>query len=108
MNMGGQGVRKPMQGKRGLVGNDTCPFGPEPGGDQILMLARREVDQPVDSAACTKRPPDVNVVNQELRRVARLGRLLGGEQTLLARRCLEKTVPVRAIGYDPVHAQKVN
>ena len=46
-----QHVGEPVQRQRGLVRDHPGLLGPEPGGDQLLVLARREVDEPVDPAA---------------------------------------------------------
>jgi len=41
-------------------------FGPQPGGDELLVLACREVDEPVDTPADTDDAPAANVVHEEL------------------------------------------
>lgn len=50
-----------MQGQRRLVGDHASLLGPEPSCDQLLVLARREMDEPVDPAlrACDAAGVDV-------------------------------------------------
>ena len=55
------------------------------------------MDEPVDVPAYADGFARVDVVDEELRRVPGLGRLLGREQTLLTRRGLEEAVPVRSV-----------
>jgi hypothetical protein len=38
-----QRVRELMEGERALVGDDSGPIGPEPGGHQLFVLAGWEV-----------------------------------------------------------------
>ncbi len=100
-------VREPVEGERGLVRDHASSLGPEPSGDQLLVLARGEVDEPVGTSAHAEGLARVDVVDHELRRVARLGRLLGREQPLLGRRRVEEAVPVR-VGRNLIHAHNVN
>jgi hypothetical protein len=44
-------VRKALESERCLVRENARPLGPEPDDGQLLMFARGEVDEPVDSAA---------------------------------------------------------
>jgi hypothetical protein len=72
------------------------------------MLPRGEVHEAIDSAAHTNDAPALNVVEEKLGRIAGGGRLLGGEQALLADRHLEESVPIRA-GYNRLcHAQRLS
>ena len=99
-------IREPVEGQRGLVRDDAGPLGPQPCGDQLLVLARREVDEPVYSSTRSRHATRADVLQQQLRRVASLGCLPGGETALLGARCLEQEVPVRLGGWT-VHAQIV-
>lgn len=76
-------VRKPMERQRGLVRDHTGSFRPEPCDDQILVLTRREVDEPVDSSTPPHDPACADVLEEELRRVTGLGCLPGREITFL-------------------------
>jgi hypothetical protein len=101
-------VREPVQGESGLVRDHANSLGPEPSGDQLLVLARGEVDEPVGASAHAAGLARVDVVDQELWRVARFGRLLGREQPLLGRRRLDQAAPVRTGCRDLINAQNVN
>lgn len=60
------------------------------------MLRDGEVDDAVDPPPDPNHASDANVVNEELRRVPGGGRLLRGEQAVLAECTLEEVVPVRS------------
>ena len=63
------------------------------------MVAGREVDDAVDATPDTKHATSAEVMGNELRRVAGLGRLARGEEAVLGGRSLEELVPVgRALG----------
>ena len=55
-----------MQGERGLVRDNARPLGPEPGGDQLLMLARGELDEPVDPPPRSGDPAGADVLQEQL------------------------------------------
>ena len=44
-------IRKVMKGQRSVVRNHAGLIRPQPCGDQILVLARGEVDEPVNTSA---------------------------------------------------------
>ena len=89
-----QHIGEVVQGERRLVREDARLFRPEPDGGEVFMVARGEVDDAVDAAPNTKHAPRTQVVGDELRRVASLGRLLRGEEAVLSGRRLEELVPV--------------
>lgn len=81
-------VREPVEGERGLVRDDSGPLGPEPRGDQLLVLSRGEVDEPVDSSPRSRDATGAEVLEQQLGRVACVGRLAGREVAFLGSRRL--------------------
>src|SRR5258706_9607318 len=97
-----------MEGERCPVRDDASSLGPEPGCDKLLLFARGEVHEPVDPATNANGAPALDVVHEELGRIASLSRLLGREQALLTRRRLEESVPVRAVWRCLGHAQNVS
>ena len=93
-----------VEHQRSLVREDPCPVGPQPEGDQVPLLTRREMLEPVHT------PPDagdlaaVEVLYQQLRRVSRVESLLRREVALLRKRSLVEAVPVRSRLFAPSHA----
>jgi excisionase family DNA binding protein len=49
VQLGGQHVGQAVESERGLMGHDPGLLGPEPGHDQLFVLAGREVHEPVDA-----------------------------------------------------------
>src|SRR6266446_8812469 len=100
-----QYVGELVEHERGLVREDPCSVGPEPERDQVLLLTRREMLEPVHS------PPDANdlaaveVLHQQLRRVSRVESLLRREVALLRKRSLVEAVPVRSRLSTRAHAR---
>ncbi len=60
-------VRESVEGQGRLVRNDAYQRGPEPYGDQFLMLAGREVGEPVDAPTYSNDSACPHVLEQELR-----------------------------------------
>ena len=108
MQMGWQRVRQPVKRKSRLVRHDAGPFGPEPGSDQPLLLARGEMHEPVDPTAHPNDTSAVDVVHEQLRGVPRLGRLFGREHALLTDRHVEEAVPVGAVYGSLCHTRNVS
>jgi hypothetical protein len=67
-----------------------------------LVLAQQRRAWPSNCAA------DVDVMHEQLRRVASVGSLLGREEALLTGRALEELVPVRARWRLRGHAQNAS
>lgn len=61
-----QRVRQVVKRQRRLVGEDALAFRPQPRRDEIFMLAGREVDEPIDSAADPDGASRLDVVDQQL------------------------------------------
>ena len=72
------------------------------------MLARGKVDQPVDATPDPESPPARHMVNEELRRVACLGRLLRREEPFLRGGDLIQPVPVGMAWWFRRHARNVS
>lgn len=87
--------------------DDACLIGPEPGGDEVLVLPCGEVDEPVDPSAKPEKVSGPDVMDKKLGRVACLGCLPGGEQPLLSSRGLEEAVPVGARLRGALNARKL-
>ena len=90
-----QRIRQPVQSERGLVRHYAGPLGPQPNRDQLLVLARGEVHEPVDATKHANDAPDTDVVHEQLRRVAGLSGLLGREVPRLPCGDLIEAVPIR-------------
>jgi hypothetical protein len=99
-----------MQGKRSLVRNDAGPLGPQPCRDQILVLPSRKMHEPVHTAPNFHQASTVDMVNEELWRIANVGCLLRREHAFLRSGSLVEAIPVRVVGteYGGVHAQNVS
>lgn len=65
----GKGVGETMERESGLVRDDACSVGPEPGGNQLLVFARGKVHHAIDAARKACDPPRANVVHEKLGRV---------------------------------------
>ena len=96
-----------MEGQRRLMGEDAELLGPEPGRDEVLMLARWEVNETVDASAHPERTTALDVMQEELRGVTCLRRLLGGEAAVLRGGDLVELVPVWTVGEGSGHARNV-
>jgi hypothetical protein len=55
-----------MEGERGLVRHDSSLVGPEPGGHQLLVLPRGEVDEPVDASLRASDAAGAYMLEQQL------------------------------------------
>ena len=97
-----------MERERRLVRDDALPLGPEPRGHELLVLAGREVDEPVDTALDAGCGPARQVVHEELRRVAGLGGLLRREEAVLGGGDLVEAVPVGTLRGTRDHARNVS
>ena len=86
-----QRQRRPVREHAGLVG-------PEPDGDQLLVLTGWEVDDSIDAAPYALESTCPNVVNQELGRVVGFGSLLSREESFLGCCGLAEVIPVRCSG----------
>ena len=106
MHMRWEHIREPMERQRGLMGDDAGPIGPEPGDDQLFVLARWEVDEAVNAPACPCDATRTDVLEQQLRREADLSSLPGGEVAFLGASCLKKDIPAWFLGRY-IHARIV-
>ena len=79
---------------------------------QVLVVVRGEVHEAVHEAVHATAHPDhapgAQMVSEQLRRVAGLGRLLRREEPVLGRRDLEEVVPVRRSGGRLTHAETLS
>jgi len=98
MQVGREVVGEFQQDERGLVREDADPLRPEPGGNEVFVLTRGEVDQPVDASPHADHAPCAHVLEEELRGVASRGGLPGREVALLRGRGLEEQVPIGLCG----------
>ena len=75
MPLCGEGVGEFVKHERGLVTEHAVLLGPEPEGDEILVLGRGEVDEAQESTAGSFESAFTKVVLKQLARVAGVGRL---------------------------------
>lgn len=54
-------IRQSVKRERALVRDDTGQLGPQPGGDELLMLACREMNHPIDASPHPDDLPGVDV-----------------------------------------------
>ena len=80
MDVRRQRIRKLVKRQRRPVQDVARALGPEPPGDEVFVLTRGEVDEPIESAMQTDGASAAHVVDEELRGVAGLGGLLGREE----------------------------
>ena len=97
-----------MQGERGLVGEDALLLRPKPHHGEVLVVAGREVHEAVDPPSHSEQAAGAQMVREQLRRVAGLGRLLCREKPVLGRRDLEEVVPVGRSGGRFAHARTLS
>jgi|SRR6188768_2758704 len=107
MHLGRQHVRKAMQGQGGLMRDDASLLGPEPGGDELLVVGGGEMNESVEPALGSRHAAGLDVFSQKLARVTRLGCLFCGEIPGLANGDLEKPVPTRSLRLQLAHARNV-
>lgn len=91
----GQCVREVVEHERRLVAEHALLIGPEPEGDEVLVLAGRVVDEAEDAALDALEPPLLDVELNQGERVARLVRLRVRDVARLSRGDLEEPIPVR-------------
>jgi hypothetical protein len=103
-----QHIRHVVQGERGLVREDAHLLRPEPDHGEVLVVAGGEVHEAVDPAAHSDHAAGAQMVREQLRRVAGLGRLLRREEPVLGRRDLEDVVPVGRSGAHLTHARTLS
>lgn len=96
-----------MEREGRLVRKDAGSLGPEPHNGELLMLTRREVDEPVDPATYARNAAAADVLEKELRRVPGGSRLLRREVAILGARQLVKAVPIGMPRGPRSHAQIV-
>ena len=87
-------IGQPMKRERGLVREDASALRPEPHRGELLVFDVREVNESVDTTPLVHDATGLEVLLEELRRVARLGRLACGEEPRLGARHVEERVPV--------------
>ena len=89
-----QSVAEVVEEERGLVAEDALTLRPKPEDHEVLLVARREVGQPVEPASGPGDPALAQMVLEELARVARPRRLVKREMALLLSGDLVELVPV--------------
>src|ERR1019366_332534 len=97
-----------MECERRLVREDSDTLGPEPRAYELLVLAGGKMDNAVDAALDAYDTPARQVMDEKLRRVTSLCRLLGREQSLLGGRDLVEAIPVGMCFRQGLHAQNVS
>jgi len=70
MELRGQYVGEVMERERRLVREHTGLLRPEPGHDEILMLADWEVNEAIDASSHSHDPPIAEVLVKQRRRIA--------------------------------------
>jgi hypothetical protein len=90
----GQDIGQAVKRERRLVREHAGPLGPEPHDGQLFVLARGEVDQPVDASSDAGDAATADVLQQQLRRVSGVCPLLRREVTVLGARRLVEAVPL--------------
>jgi len=108
MEMRGQDIREAVERQRSFVREDAGAIGPQPGDDQLVALAGGKMDQAVDAAVDAEHAARAKVMSDELRRIARVGGLLGGEEAVLCDGDFEELVPAGAGGGTLRHAQMLS
>jgi hypothetical protein len=81
--------------ERRLVREDARALRPEPHRGELFVLDVREVNEAVDTTALVHHAAGLEMLLEQLRRVARLGRLARREETRLGACHLEEGIPVR-------------
>lgn len=66
VDAGWQHIGEAVERERGLVRHHTAQLGPQPCGDELLVLACREMNEAVDTAAYADGLARVEVVHEEL------------------------------------------
>ena len=66
MDLGRQHIREVVEREGCLVRNDSGLLRPEPSGDQVLVLARREMNEPIDAPTDPQGLSAVQVVDEKL------------------------------------------
>ena len=95
MPIGGQHVRQVVEEKRRLVAEHAKLLRPEPKGNEILVVTRREMGQAQDAPADPFEPAGAHVILKQRQRVARLGGLLGRDVARLGGGRLVQPIPRR-------------
>ena len=70
MDSGRQHIGKTLQRQRGFMRDHPLALAPKPGGDQLLVLAERIMNDAVDATAYSRDPTGLLMVGQERRRIA--------------------------------------
>jgi len=68
-----------MQPQGGLTRKDALALGPQPDHDEVFVLARWVVHETIDPTADSTDATRLDVLAKQLRRVASLSGLLGGD-----------------------------
>lgn len=87
-------IGQTMKRERRLMRKDSSALGPEPHGGELFVLDVRKVNEAVDATALVHDSTGLEVLLEQLRRVARLGSLTCREEPRLGARHLEECVPV--------------
>jgi hypothetical protein len=103
MGSRGEHVGEVVQHESGFMREDAGLLGPEPDGNEILLLARGEVLEAIDASPDAEDLPAAQVLDEQLRGVPRLFRLLCREVALLAKSDAVEAVPVRPAGVGAAH-----
>jgi hypothetical protein len=65
--LAGQKIGKAMQREGGVVRNYSDSVRPKPRSRQLFVLARREMDEPIDTPAGSNDPASSNMLEQQVR-----------------------------------------
>src|SRR5438552_2033516 len=89
-----------MERQRRLMREHASAFEPQPRDHELLVLTRGVVDEPVDPPPNADDAPGVDVLDQELRRVASIRRLPSRHVAALPGGRLVEPVPAGLVGGD--------
>ena len=81
---------------------------PQPGRHKLFVISGGVVDEPVDSSPNAEQPAALDMMQEQLGGVPRLGSLLGREQTFLSRRDNEQPVLNWARCAERLHPRNVS
>lgn len=94
VNTGRENIGQAMKRERGPMREHGVTIRPQPDDHEVLVLSGRKVHEAIDAAANADQTARLNMLAQQLRRIACAGRLLGREVPLLRARGVVEAIPV--------------
>jgi hypothetical protein len=108
MNLSGQDIGEAVQGQSRLVRQNALRIGPQPCGNELLVLTGRKVHETVNPAANSNNASGFLVMSEQRWRVSGGRRLAGGKQTFLGGGDVVQCLPGRFCGNYSIHARNLN